>query len=356
MTKNLMDEFTLNKNEYEEYFVPLLQEINFNAKRIIQFGIMLPFFLRIPPLERYTSFSANEFLKSFSFLHFEYEQPLFCGMINPINELASNNKVGVTRVEMTYIDENVDIEMTQDALSNIFNMLLKDLNMILDAYELEVRNGFVYNLSREMFEPMCIWRAIDNEWETNKNGMFILHHRANTGLRENFLNGTHLRNIGNNFGLIGANVNPFVLSELLVNVSRRMMTQGQYKEAVIFIQTSIEIFLSNLLIEFLKHEGEKDEESKNKVSELPFLSIIKKEMAIRLGGSWDITKIGSELNIWYEKTYRIRNKIIHSGYQPTFDEVNEAMHSAGNFQKFILTQLKKRKSVYPNIVRYFSNI
>ena len=44
------------------------------------------------------------------------------------------------------------------------------------------------------------------------------------------------------------------------------------------------------------------------------MSMSKRELSNRLGGIWDITKLGTPINNWYRSTYLLRDRVTHAGY------------------------------------------
>ena len=72
----------------------------------------------------------------------------------------------------------------------------------------------------------------------------------------------------------------------------------------------------------------------------------------RIGGDWE-TKVGaSEAGKWHQKTYLIRNKIIHTGYKPKFSEAEIAISAAKCFGIYVVSLIKIKAKTYPDLARY----
>ena len=76
------------------------------------------------------------------------------------------------------------------------------------------------------------------------------------------------------------------------------------------------------------------------------ISIVKSQLPKYIGGTWDLTKEDIAVNSWYTTTYKMRNKIVHDGYYPSFNETKEAIDKAVEFRKYIFDRIKAKKEIF----------
>ncbi|WP_026074064.1 hypothetical protein [Anaerococcus obesiensis] len=75
-----------------------------------------------------------------------------------------------------------------------------------------------------------------------------------------------------------------------------------------------------------------------------------------MGGIWDITREETPIYNWYNNTYKLRNRIVHGGYFPTFYEADIAIISAMEFSEYIFNRVRTKKKVYSKLNEYFKQI
>lgn len=85
-------------------------------------------------------------------------------------------------------------------------------------------------------------------------------------------------------------------------------SEGFYDEAVISIQTSIEILIRIIYREVLICSGTSELDIEKILEDESFMSVVKKQLAKYIGGVWDITREETPIGKWYNNTYKIRNK------------------------------------------------
>ena len=114
-----------------------------------------------------------------------------------------------------------------------------------------------------MLQTATYYRLISiGKWITKEEGVFIIHKNI-PYIQEKISNKLIIDII--KFQEIYKNKeNHFMLSEELVLNAIRNFKNGFYKEAIFFIQTSIETFINNIYILFLIEEGLTKEEAEEK--------------------------------------------------------------------------------------------
>jgi hypothetical protein len=80
---------------------------------------------------------------------------------------------------------------------------------------------------------------------------------------------------------------------------------------------------------------------------LPFASLVKRELAQYLGGSWDLTDIGRPVGHYWTDLYLLRNKITHGGYLPHDGDAEAAERAFFGLHEFLDNRLNAVSSSYP---------
>lgn len=337
-------DFILDREFFDGVYLSTFRN-RYVLKTAIQFSIALPFQVPFPDCA-VVSFPEENSILSYIFSETELEKEYTAGALEKKHSIKYSN----TRVEMTLLSNKVFYVLSEKELSGIFNRLLEGLNSFLTAYIIKIKDINVYKVSKEMLEICCLWRRINLDCFTTKEfGLFMLNN--NVDHKKEVLNGVSQKEIMDYSIVIQDKANPFILSEELMLSAKRSLTQGFYRECVINAQTSIETFLRTLFKECMKIEGLEDSEIQHRQQNTHFSSLVKKEFSRRLGGSWDITNERKEIGDWYKKCYELRNLIIHSGYDPSFLEVNQSLSAAINFRLFIRNRVEKSPK-YKEILKF----
>lgn len=147
-----------------------------------------------------------------------------------------------------------------------------------------------------------------------------------------------------------------IYSEIYVLKARRKFREGFYNDAVISIQTNIEILIRIIYREVLICSGVSESDIENKLEDESFMSIVKKQLSKYIGGIWDINREETPIYNWYNNTYKLRNRIVHGGYFPTFKETDIAISAAMEFREYIFKRVRINKKVYSKLNEYFKQI
>ena len=71
-------------------------------------------------------------------------------------------------------------------------------------------------------------------------------------------------------------------------------------------------------------------------------------------GLGTITREDTEVGKWYKDTYVLRNRVVHSGYMPIFNETKNAISHAIELKQHVMKLLRTKVVKYPKINSYFS--
>lgn len=327
--------FFLDKENYESQYKPPLK--NYNFKDAIQFAIILPFEI---PLTNNSIVSIKEKNSVLNY-HFSRIEEGKAYTAGALQGEGAPLRFFLTRVEMTLFTEKNYYMFNQKEFSDIFNLLLDNLNIYITALQIKGKDIELYRLTQEMLEPSCFYRVVKLEnglFEKKKEGLFLLH--MNVVDEKNSISAERNLEIINFAMALKNKENPFVLTEELMLNAMRSYKNGFHKESILHAQTSIETFLRTLFSECLKIEGANQQKIEKIQKETNYITMVKREFSKRIGGSWDITNERNEVGNWYKNCYELRNKIIHSGYDPTKIEADLGLSSARNLRTFVFNRIK----------------
>lgn len=343
----------LNKSEYDfiignsifkEQIEPLYNSFETKIDRLLEFEISLPFQIAIEDNSLF-SFGKNEYL-----LHYLYKLRKHTVVIEEHKDLPVEKYYTSVVIVVGY-NSNMFKENEEDA-NKFFDCSLEELNAQIMAYTTYTKDDRCFRVTKEMLFPIVIMNLVNLEERKSKKQLFLLHmdvpYKKDNIKRENVGECLRLYHIYNE------KLNPFIHSESYVLKARRKFREGFYDDAIISIQTNIEILIRIVYKEVLICSGICEPDIEKKLEDESFMSIVKKELSKYIGGIWDVTREGTPIKFWYDNTYKMRNKIVHGGYYPTFEETDLAIHAAMEFRDFIFQRIRTKKNTYSKLNEYFS--
>ncbi|MGN7178159.1 hypothetical protein [Cytobacillus sp. SAFR-174] len=341
--------FFLNKAMYNMQIAPIFKRENFRPKIIFQYALFLPFQLPFPPKGFITHIISQYERLTFSFEDKVIDNQMLIGSYRegkPINLHSAK-----TRVEMNYFTSNKvkNNSIDDNYISDVFDNLLSHLNKIIVSYVIKTKDTSVYKVTREMLPPNILCRYIKNlDFDMPEDNILMLHNQVpyikDTISIDEFLE------IQQYAMFIKNGINPFVISEEFMLGAKRRYMEGNYKEAVINAQTSLETFLTTLYKHMCLEEGKTEQVIEQQLSFPQYKGVtqfVKDKFKKRLGGNWDIRDRSGWIGKWHLKSNKLRNKIVHSGYEPNYQETSESIHAATELRLYIVDLLKKKSQKYP---------
>ncbi len=123
--------------------------------------------------------------------------------------------------------------------------------------------------------------------------------------------------------------------------------RGDGPDCIVSLQTAAESTVHDLMRGILVNLAKTSQQIANLIPpDLPYKSLLNREIARHLGGSWDLTGSGAVGSYWSD-VYQLRNRVVHSGYTPVTREVEQAMRSYLAFREFISVQLNAKAHCFP---------
>lgn len=337
--------FLIGEDLFYNKIMPLYKDLKFDINRFLEFEISLPFQLA---LEDRSLFS---FKKENCILHYLYKTHERVEVIVEHGDLPVKKYYTSVIVAIGYnFDEYKDD--TNEAIQNkLFDYSLEELNKQIIAYSICTKDDRCFRLSKEMIFPVILMNLVNLEVIENEMSIFMLHmdipYKKETLKNEDVYDCLRIYNVYNEKS------NPLIHSESYVLKARRKFREGFYDEAVISIQTNMEILIRIIYREVLICSGISEIDIEKRLEDESFMSIVKKQLAKYIGGTWDVTRQETPICNWYNDTYKMRNKIVHGGYFPTFKETDIAISAAMEFREYIFKRVREKKKIYSKLNEYF---
>ncbi len=337
--------FLIGEDLFYSQIKPLYKNAKFDLNRFLEFEISLPFQLA---LEDKSLFS---FEKENCILHYFYKTHEREEVIVEHKDLSVKKHYTSVIVAISYNFDEYKDDTNETILNELFDYSLEELNKQILAYVICTKDDSCFRVSNEMLFPIILMNLVNLETIKSEMSIFTLHmdvpYKKESLKHENIYDYLRIYNVYNK------KLNPMIHSESYVLKARRKFKEGFYDEAVISIQTNIEILIRIIYREVLICSGVSEIEIEKRLEDESFMGIVKKQLAKYLGGTWDTTRQETPICNWYNDTYKMRNKIVHAGYFPTFKETDIAISAAMEFREYIFKRVREKKKVYSKLNEYF---
>jgi hypothetical protein len=129
--------------------------------------------------------------------------------------------------------------------------------------------------------------------------------------------------------------------------AERRKYEGDSADAIVSFQVAAETLLYELWALLLRDKGVSEEEIDARRAQLPFASLVKRELAHHLGGSWDVTNVERPVGHYWTNLYLLRNRITHGGYLPHGGDAEAAESAFFGLDEFLDNRLNAVSSSYP---------
>ncbi|WP_271853139.1 SEC-C domain-containing protein [Planococcus maritimus] len=349
LNKKDMSSMILTKEVYEKDFLPVYNLELCEPKTFIEFEVVLPFHIPMYISKTITMGIEQGYL-SFRFdmvtTNESYKYPL--GKNLPVFNIHKTKMLMMVAIDLNYKEI---LKNKEDYYNTYFDILLSELNKLVLSYMVSSKDEDCHYLTKEMLQSTVLVRSTNLETWENELSLFLLH--THIPFEKNPLTNNEFDDFIRLQTVVLWNKNPFVMGEQHVLSAKRYFKQGFYMEAINHAQISVEVLVRTLFEELLKNDGMTDDKVKEILENTSFMAMIKKKMSAYLGGNWDVTQNNTETGRWYKNTYELRNRAIHRGRIPTFEEVDEAIHDAIEFRQYIVRRVKENKKKYPKISEFF---
>lgn len=143
-----------------------------------------------------------------------------------------------------------------------------------------------------------------------------------------------------------------VAREHLIQAQRHLQVEGEYAQAVLAAATAAEVLCDALLSALLWEEHTADAvkpdatDAAKLFAKPKYAQRVSSGLMPRLRGNWNE---GSPWVLWRHGGSRLRNRVIHTGYQPSRAEAVAAVDEVEALQVFLLDRLAARAAAYPRV-------
>lgn len=231
-----------------------------------------------------------------------------------------------------------------------FHRSLSALNVFLQAFALARSDDRVRPISSRELRPIVMvgHLGLDGSWN---GGPMLMHPDAKPRQLSSRSADEHVAGLNGALAAIVAEA-PFVRTRQWRTRGERRRYEGDAADAVVSFQIAAETLSYELWALLLADEGLSEAEVQaRRDAEVPFASLLKREFASRLGGSWDLTRTNTPVGRYWNELYLLRNRIIHAGYLPHDGDAERAEQAFNALDDFLNDRLQKKESDYPRALR-----
>jgi hypothetical protein len=225
-----------------------------------------------------------------------------------------------------------------------FHRGLACLNLFLASYGLARWDNSMRPISSRELRPVVMIGRLDleNHWE--ENGLMLMHPDAHDRVPLSVA-AIEARLAVTTDAIL--HQKPFVNTFQWQARAERRKYEGDSADAIVSFQVAAETLLYELWALLLHDEGIAEAEIDSRRAQLPFASLIKRELAQFLGGSWDVTDTARPVGHYWTNLYLLRNRITHGGYQPHDGDAEAAERAFFGLHEFLDDRLNAVSSSYP---------
>jgi hypothetical protein len=231
-----------------------------------------------------------------------------------------------------------------------FHRSILAFNVFLEAFALARNKDWVRPISTRELRPIVLVGRIDLDGAWTERGPMLMHPDAKESPLASRPVGQHADELNRALDYI-INRAPFVRARQWRARAERRKYEGDAADSIVSFQIAAEALLYELWALLLLEEGVTTHAVAKRRSEQPFTTLLNRELAIRLGGSWDLTSSRSPVGRYWAHLYRPRNQIVHAGYQPHDGDAEQAERAYLDLDHFLDQRLKAKAKKYPEALR-----
>ena len=139
--------------------------------------------------------------------------------------------------------------------------------------------------------------------------------------------------------------------ERFYDAQRAYRRGGDYAVALILLQTASEILIDTTLMTLLWEDGEDAERVSKKFVEGAATKRLVNLQHL-LGGYWRRDRHGPVAD-WFDAVVTVRNRVVHAGYQPTYEEASRAVDAVLSLQRHIFDRVAAKSRRFSRSAKIF---
>jgi len=228
-----------------------------------------------------------------------------------------------------------------------FHRSLRILNLFLQAFALARDDDAVRPISARELRPLVIIGSLALTGVWTYLGPMLMHPDGKPRTLSSRPVPVHVGALNRAVAAILSD-EPFIRSRQWRARAERRKYQGDAADAVVSFQTAAESMVYDLWGLLLVDEGRSSMEIQGRrAAEVPYKSVLSRELAQRLGGRWDLTAQTTPLGRYWSAVYAVRNRIVHAGYLPHDGDAEAAEQAFAGFDRFLEDRLNAKRKTYP---------
>jgi len=240
-----------------------------------------------------------------------------------------NGDIGSSTLRRTLFEQWISLETPVAPLqgenpndpAHRFHRCLMTFNLFLQALGLSRHDDMIRQISTRELRPIVVIGAYTAEGQWTYVTQMLMHPDAPVVNRPPVV---HLEGLNTAMAAI-TNREPFIPSAQWAARARRRRYEGDAADAIVSFQIGVETLLYETWLMLLIDEGcDSVDISARLAEELPFKSLLVRTLHEKLGGNWDVTRLNSSVGTYWDKLYLLRNRMLHTGYQPHDGDADQA--------------------------------
>jgi hypothetical protein len=187
--------------------------------------------------------------------------------------------------------------------------------------------------------------AFDGEWQYLSQ--MLMHPDAKARPLTSRAVSAHVRGLNEAMAAIGGG-EPFVRSRQWRARAERRKYEGDAADSVVCFQIAAETLVYELFSLLLVDEGLTSREiDRRRGFGLRYKTLLTRELGSRLRGTWDLTDEKAPAGRYWNRLYRLRNRIVHAGYLPHDGDAEQAETAYTEFDQVLEERLRVVAKTYP---------
>lgn len=228
-----------------------------------------------------------------------------------------------------------------------FHRCLGILNIYLQAFALARKDDSVRPISARELRPIVITGGIASDSRWHYISPMLMHPDAKQRITGRWTAKMHL-------AALDAAMSTLLRHEPYISIrqwrarAERRRYEGDSADSVISFQVAAETLLYETWRLLMVDEGQtSDYIARMAARDLPFKSLLVRELHGKLGGNWDTTRTSTPVGIYWANLYLRRNRILHAGYYPHDGDAEEAEKAFLVIDRFLEERLREKQKVFP---------
>jgi hypothetical protein len=233
----------------------------------------------------------------------------------------------------------------EDPMTEAFERCFGLIGSVLRSYRTYAKVSMP-SLTRERLPPLLLYatRTAASPPEWGGLGLFLLH--TNVDYVPEPMTKAELDEM-QGYMMVLSREHPLALfSDFSLEAQVALERDGRYGEAISLIQTSMEVLFDGVLGLLLWETKSDPEEVARRIFRGSLFRRVTAQLAPRLGGDWSVEG-EAPIAQWRAAIARPRNRIVHTGYRPSYDEAVRARTAGGRVEEFLMERLVEQRRSYP---------